>query len=103
MGAYQFVRNFAYRNARYRGLDFCLYRFLPFFDMGETCFSRFDGNIGQVDVYRIARQILHEQIDCRAAVNGKTFFRRNNRDNAEQQPHSLFILLINHFSVLPEL
>ena len=74
----------------------------PFFDMGEACSPRFDGNIGQVDVHRIARQILHEQIDCRAAVNCKTFFRRNNRDDAEQQPHALFVLLINHFSVLPE-
>ena len=36
-------------------LDFCLYRFQPFFDMGEACFPRFDRNIGQGDVYRIAR------------------------------------------------
>jgi len=55
MGADQFVGNFAYRNARYCGLDFCLYRFQPFFDMGEACFPGFDRNIGQVDVYRIAR------------------------------------------------
>ena len=102
MGADQFVGNFAYCNARYCNLDLCLYRFQPFFDMGEACFPRLDGNIGQVDVYRISRQILHEQIDCRAAVNGKTFFRRNNRDDAEQQPHAFFVLLINHFSVLPE-
>ena len=72
MGADQFVGNFAYCNARYRSLDFCFYLFQPFFDMGEACSPRFDGNIGQVDVHRIARQILHEQIDCRAAVNCKT-------------------------------
>ncbi len=52
-------------------------------DVVQTCLTVSQWNIGQINIYRITRQILQEQIDGGATMYGKHILFHHNRNETE--------------------
>jgi hypothetical protein len=54
-------------------------------DRGDRRFIRLHGNIGQIDIDRQTRHVADEEIDGRAALEGKTFFDGDQGQKSDQE------------------
>ena len=76
--------------------------FHPCIDRLQRCCAIRDGHVGQIDIDREPRQVAHEQIDRRAALEREFLLRRDEGHRPDQQGHLLAIIVSDRHRATPE-